>query len=65
MSNVIFLSDIESMTLNLILDQNILTLKSKGGKTQIITDNTLEVYNSILEKLDTNIKTIEVKFKEV
>ena len=62
MSNVIFLSDIESMTLNLILDQNILTLKSKGGKTQIITDNTLEVYNSILEKLDTNIKTIEVKF---
>ena len=62
MSNVIFLSDIESMTLNLILDQNILTLKSKDGKTQIITDNTLEVYNSILEKLDTNIKTIEVKF---
>ena len=62
MGNLIFLSDIENMTLNLILDQNILTLKSKGGKTQIITDNTLEVYNSILEKLDTNIKTIEVKF---
>lgn len=62
MNNLIFLSDIENMTLNLILDQNILTLKSKGGKTQIITDSTLEVYNSILEKLDTNIKTIEVKF---
>ena len=65
MSNLIFLSNIESMTLNLILDQKILTLKSKDGKTHIITDITLEVYNNILEKLDTNIKTIEVTFKEV